>query len=117
MTDKTHEYSKVFEIAAQVTAIFIAAFISTVAIAAILSDNSKIVVDNIEVMINPNDAPLGSLVRLRNIGIGKASAIIAYREKFKKHGNRIFASPKDLEKVKGIGHRTVEDNIEYLKFD
>ena len=30
--------------------------------------------------INPNDAPLASLVRLPGIGIGKASAIVAYRE-------------------------------------
>ena len=69
--------------------------------------------------INPNDAPVASLVRLPGIGIGKARAIVAYREEFGgQNGNKpAFQNPNDLQKVKGIGPKTVENISEWLKFE
>ena len=69
--------------------------------------------------INPNDAPIASLVRLPGIGIGKARAILAYREEFgEQNGNKpAFQNPNDLQKVKGIGPKTVENISEWLKFE
>ena len=69
--------------------------------------------------INPNDAPLASLVRLSGIGIGKASTIVAYRENFgrKDSGSRAFQNCDDLQKVKGIGPKTVENISQWLKFE
>ncbi|MHC4460953.1 MAG: ComEA family DNA-binding protein [Planctomycetota bacterium] len=69
--------------------------------------------------INPNDAPVASLVRLPGIGIGKTRAIVAYREEFgEENGNKpAFQNPNDLQKVKGIGPKTVENIREWLKFE
>lgn len=46
---------------------------------------------------------------LKGIGIKKAKAIIAYRDK---HGK--FKSANDLAKVKGIGKKTVAMNLEKI---
>ncbi len=68
--------------------------------------------------INPNDAPLASLVRLPGIGVSRAEAIVAYRENFSKEGqSKAFQNSDDLQKVKGIGPKTVENISEWLKFE
>ena len=69
--------------------------------------------------INPNDAPIGSLVRLPGIGIGRAAAIVAYRERFSDEINQgvVFQSCDDLQKVKGIGPKTAAKLCQWLKFD
>ena len=69
--------------------------------------------------INPNDASVASLVRLPGIGIGRARAIVTYRENFsKKDPNRpAFRNCDDLQKVKGIGPKTAENISEWLKFE
>ncbi len=68
--------------------------------------------------INPNYAPEASLVRLPGIGIGRAKAIVDYRQNFKKeNGREAFQSCNDLQKVKGIGPKTVQNISEWLKFD
>jgi len=69
--------------------------------------------------INPNDAPLASLVRLPGIGIGKANAIVAYRENSsRKDGDsRTFRNCDDLQKVKGIGPKTAQKICQWLKFE
>lgn len=54
--------------------------------------------------INTADAETIS-AELKGIGLSKAMAIVAYRQK---HGP--FKSPDDLSLVKGIGERTVEIN-------
>lgn len=117
MTNKTHEHARIAEIAAQVTAVAIAVLLSGISLFGMLCDNSKTSPKDIEVRINPNDAPVGSLVRLNNIGVGKATAIIAYRESISGNKEKVFCSPQDLEKVKGIGPKTVAGNIELLKFE
>lgn len=73
----------------------------------------------LESRINPNEAPLGSLVRLPSVGISRAGAIIAYREKLQKNEKDacVFQTPNDLEKVKGIGPKTVKNITDSLKFD
>jgi competence ComEA-like helix-hairpin-helix protein len=68
--------------------------------------------------INPNDAPLASLVRLPGIGISRAEAIVAYRANFaSQNDNPAFEIADDLQKVKGIGPKTVQDINQWLKFE
>ena len=73
----------------------------------------------LEGRINPNDAPVVSLVRLPGIGVSRAGAIVAYRENFggKDGGNPAFRSCNDLQKVKGIGPKTVQNISEWVKFE
>jgi len=68
--------------------------------------------------INPNDAPIASLVRLPGIGVGRAEAIVAYREDFSKEGpNKAFQDSDGLQKVKGIGPKTAQNISKWLKFE
>jgi len=53
--------------------------------------------------VDVNTASAAELASLPGIGDSKAAAIIAEREK------KPFASVDDLERVRGIGERTVED--------
>jgi competence protein ComEA len=73
----------------------------------------------LEGRINPNDAPVESLVRLPGLGIGRAEAIVAYREHpgQKSGGGPAFQNCNDLQKVKGIGPNTVQNISEWLKFE
>jgi len=73
----------------------------------------------LEGRINPNDAPLESLVRLPGLGIGRAGAIVAYRENFngKDGEGRAFQNCHDLQKVSGIGPKTIQNISEWLKFE
>ncbi len=64
--------------------------------------------------INPNQANLSSLVRLPGIGIGKATAIAAYRDNT---NSTPFTNAQDLQKVKGIGPKTVEKIGQWLTFE
>lgn len=60
--------------------------------------------------ININTADAISLAKnLNGVGLKKAKAIIAYRDK---HGS--FKSASDLSKVKGIGSKTVLKNKDYI---
>lgn len=69
--------------------------------------------------INPNDAPIASMVRLPGIGISRAEAIVAYRNNLSKEdsNSRAFRSCDDLQKVRGIGPKTVKNISEWLKFE
>ena len=69
--------------------------------------------------INPNDAPVESLVRLPGIGPGKAGAIVAYREGFaeRQGQGQAFQNCDDLQKVRGIGPKTAKNISELLKFE
>ena len=73
----------------------------------------------LENRINPNDAPIKSLIRLPGLGIGRAGAIVTYRENFngKDGGSPAFQDCDDLQKVKGIGPKTVQNISELLTFD
>jgi competence ComEA-like helix-hairpin-helix protein len=69
--------------------------------------------------INPNVAPVGNLMRLPGIGIGRAGAIVAYREDFGKtnSGGPAFKNADDLQKIKGIGPKTAKNMRQWLKFE
>ncbi len=69
--------------------------------------------------INPNNAPVASLVRLPGIGLGRAEAIAAYRTDFAEQGKDClaFQGCDDLQKVKGIGPKTVQNISQWLKFE
>jgi len=67
--------------------------------------------------INPNYAPRASLARLPGIGLVRAEAIIAYRENFRGNEARPFRDCDDLQKVKGIGPKTVQNITEWIKFE
>ncbi|MGU3239716.1 ComEA family DNA-binding protein [Photobacterium damselae subsp. piscicida] len=62
--------------------------------------------------VNVNNASASDLAAsLPGIGDAKAKAIVDYR---KKHGK--FKSAKDLEKVPGLGAKSVGAMSKYLKF-
>lgn len=69
--------------------------------------------------INPNDAPIASMVRLPGIGISRAEAIVACRDNLSKEGSnsRVFQSCDDLQKVRGIGPKTAQNISQWLKFE
>lgn len=67
--------------------------------------------------INPNTAPVGSLIRLPGIGLTRARAIAAYRDVVRQQTDGMaFAGPEDLEQIKGIGPKTAQDIAEWLEF-
>ena len=70
----------------------------------------------LETRINPNTASAASLVRLPGIGLSRAEAITAYRKKFSESGD-VFQSADDLQKVAGIGPKTVQNIKPWLKFE
>ena len=62
--------------------------------------------DLAEVTVNINQADAETMASLLNgVGISRAEAIVAYREK-----NGKFYSAEELSAVRGIGRRTVERN-------
>jgi len=68
--------------------------------------------------INPNDATVESLVRLPGLGIGRAGAIVAYRESAHREGMYpAFENCDDLRKIRGIGPKTVQGISEWITFD
>ena len=69
--------------------------------------------------INPNTAPVGSLIRLPGIGATRVRAIVAHRDAVREEtGSEIaFRASDDLQQIKGIGPRTVADIVDWLAFD
>lgn len=59
--------------------------------------------------IDINHADVEVLTQLKNIGVKKAKAIVAYREE---RGS--FKSVEELIEVKGIGEETLEQNRSHL---
>ena len=60
--------------------------------------------------VNINTADAQALSKnIKGIGLKKAEAIVAYREKFGK-----FKSVADLTRVKGIGNKLIEKNKDLL---
>ena len=68
----------------------------------------------LEGRINPNNAPIGSLVNLKGIGPSRAKAIIEYRQQI---GKEAFKCGKDVENVKSIGPKTGKAMSQWLYFD
>jgi competence protein ComEA len=61
--------------------------------------------------INSADAPTIAK-ELQGIGLSRAHAIVAYREK-----NGAFKSADELRKIKGIGAKTLERNRANIRFE
>ena len=70
---------------------------------------------SLDVRINPNTARLESLIRLPGVGPTRAKAIVEYRKAC--GGGEVFKNADDLQKIKGIGPKTVEKFRDYLYFD
>ena len=71
---------------------------------------------SLTVAINPNTAEVASLVRLPGIGPARARDIVAYRNS-SEVDKPAFKCAGDMEKIKGIGPKTVEKLLPYLCFD
>ena len=73
----------------------------------------------LEARINPNVAPVASLARLPGVGLGRAQAIVQYREDLcRRTGVTVaFRSLGDLQRVSGIGPKTAEGLADWLRFD
>lgn len=69
--------------------------------------------EQLESGVNPNIAGMDSLVRLPGIGPSRAGAIIDYRNQV---DGVAFENAGDLQKIKGIGPKTVEKIGDYLYF-
>ena len=70
--------------------------------------------------VDPNVAPWWELAVLPEIGETTARDIVAYREETRQNlpsGEQVFRSAADLDRVKGIGPKTVEKIAPYLRFD
>lgn len=63
--------------------------------------------------VDINKADAATIAKeLQGVGLSKAQAIVAYREK-----NGAFKSADDLSKVKGIGAKTLERNRANIRVD
>jgi len=77
---------------------------------------------SIDQRIDPNTAMWAELTRLPRIGESIAKRIVEYRESHRPTasggaaGLPVFTSPEDLEQVRGIGRKTVEQIAPHLKF-
>jgi competence ComEA-like helix-hairpin-helix protein len=76
---------------------------------AAMGNNEKITLDG---KINPNIDTAVSIARLPSLGNAKAKAVIEYRQ-----SGAVFNDAADLDNVKGIGPKTVENVRPYLKFE
>ena len=67
--------------------------------------------------INPNTAPVASLVRLPGIGKARALDMVHFRQSNGNGEESVFKTAQDLEAIKGIGPKTAEKLAPWLAFD
>ena len=119
LIQQTETRQKRIQSLAFVIAVFAAVCFSVCLVTLSLSGSGQSCEIRLDEKINPNDAPMASLVRLPGIGISRAGAIVAYRENFagQNNGTPAFQTIDDLQKVKGIGPKTAQNIDQLLKFD
>ena len=98
-----------------VMSMFICVLLCVVFLPGVRAGPEELVIE-LESRINPNNAPISSLVRLPGIGPSRAAAIVAYRERQVDRPGA-FADCNDLQNVKGIGPKTAQSICEWLKFE
>ena len=116
---ETETIQKRIQLFAFTIAVAVCILLATCFILSILSRERQISEISLENRVNPNEAVVASLVRLPGIGAGRAEAIVAYRQNFAKRNENMpaFQNPSDLQKVKGIGPKTLEKIKDWLKFE
>jgi competence protein ComEA len=62
--------------------------------------------------VNVNTADVEALTSLKGVGPSRAEAIIAHRE-----SNGPFRSLHDLMQVRGIGEKTIEENVDRIALE
>jgi competence ComEA-like helix-hairpin-helix protein len=74
--------------------------------------------DRIELRLDPNVATAGELAAIVGLGEKHAQDIVAYRTEFEAthHGETAFANMSDLTAAKGIGPKTAEVALPFLRF-
>jgi DNA uptake protein ComE-like DNA-binding protein len=85
----------------------------------VLLDSSQLHEICLEDKINPNNAPVASLMRLPSVGFSRANAIVDYRRYFVGNNDcRVaFQNSDDLQNIKGIGPKTAQSIEHWLKFE
>jgi len=79
--------------------------------------------DRLQSAVNPNTAPWWELAVLPQVGEVTARRIVAHRVAAgsapgpKAKRERVFAAPADLERVHGVGPKTVRRAAPYLAFE
>ncbi len=81
-----------------------------------IGERADVCLVEIQRRVNPNVAPVASLVRLPGIGPSKAEAIVNFRLEVEED-ETLFKAASDLEKISGIGPGTVRKIEPYLYFD
>ncbi len=72
--------------------------------------------------LNPNHAPWWELTALPGVGEVTAKKIVDYRETYRREQGLppeapVFHSPRDLQRVKGIGPKKSAQMVDFLTFD
>jgi len=122
-SDKSMQKKAFTQTGIQINAFFVSVFICILFSVCFSVSNAGVTVQGCEVeldsRINPNKAPISSLVRLPRVGCVLASAIVAYREKFERENadKAAFEKVQDLQNVKGIGSKTAGNISQWLKFE
>jgi hypothetical protein len=70
----------------------------------------------LQLRLDPNTASWQDLAALPELGESAAKRIVAYREQQRAGGKPVpFQKPEDLDAVRGIGPRTIENLRPYLR--
>lgn len=99
-------------------AVIFCVFLSIIFSFSLFGRTDAVGVAELDGLINPNNAEQASLERLPGIGVSKAAAIVSYSEQFANGTDGpVLKKAGDLQKVKGIGPKTVENLGCWLKFE
>ena len=83
-----------------------------------IDSTTRVALPGLENQINPNTATIESLIRLPDVGFSRAEAVIEYRDSYGEDNfNKLaFENFDDLQNIKGIGPKTVQNMSKWLKF-